>query len=335
MMLVSFCVVARNEEKNMDKLFSMIRMQDYPHEKMEIILVDSVSTDRTRNLMETFAKTADDFYGVQVLSNEKMLLAPGWNLAIENAHGDAVVRVDAHAEIPEDFVSKNVGVLMAGEDVVGGRRPNVVAEKTPWRETLLTAESSMFGSSIAPYRDGQKREYVKSIFHGMYRKQVLDTVGGFDERLGRTEDNEFHYRIRKAGYRICFDPSIISYQHVRSSLKAMIRQKYGNGFWIGRTLGVCPRCFSVFHLVPAAFVGALAVTLLLFLMGLPLLFLLLIGAYAAADLAVTIMAIRQKKFWIGDLALPFIFFMLHMAYGIGTIVGLVGMRRWRRRAYGK
>lgn len=74
-------------------------------------------------------------------------------------------------------------------------------------------------------------------------KRYLEKAGLFNENLGRTEDNEMHYRIRKAGYKICFNPDIISYQNIRNSWCGMLKQKYGNGHWIGLTLGVCPGCF--------------------------------------------------------------------------------------------
>ncbi|EGL38408.1 hypothetical protein HMPREF9126_0168 [Parvimonas sp. oral taxon 110 str. F0139] len=90
---------------------------------------------------------------------------------------------------------------------------------------LLEAESSMFGSGIAPFRNASGKKYVKSMFHAMYKREVLEKVGFFNEKLLRTEDNEFHYRIRKAGYKLCYDDNIISYQHTRNSLSKMIKQK--------------------------------------------------------------------------------------------------------------
>ena len=121
----------------------------------------------------------------------------------------------------------------------------------------------MFGSSAASYRRSEKKSYVKSVFHGAYKREVFDNVGGFDEQLGRTEDNEIHYRIRKAGYKICYSPDIISYQHTRSTLKGMLKQKYGNGYWVALTLKVCPGCLSFYHFVPLCFViGIIGVSIL-------------------------------------------------------------------------
>lgn len=105
----------------------------------------------------------------------------------------------------------------------------------------------------------RKRRYVDSVFHAAYRREVFRTVGGFNECLGRTEDNELHYRIRKAGYKICCEPKIKSYQYIRSGLIKMMKQKYGNGLWVALTLGVSPGCISLFHLAPLALVLMLIV----------------------------------------------------------------------------
>ena len=105
---------------------------------------------------------------IVVLDNPKKTLPCGWNVLLDNYTGEAVIRVDAHAHIPVDFVSKNVKVLEEGEMVVGGVRPNIVDEETPWKDTLLLAESSMFGSSIAPYRNGgngtEEKIYINLLY---------------------------------------------------------------------------------------------------------------------------------------------------------------------------
>ena len=270
-MIISVGVVAYNEQNTLPKLFECIKAQTYPHDKMEIVLVDSMSKDDTKSLMEKFKKENKDFCNIQVLDNPQKKLAGGWNVILKNYHGDAVVRIDAHAEIPEDFVKKNVKVLESGEYVSGGLRPNIIDESTPWKETLLLAEQSMFGSSIAPYRRSEKKTYVKSVFHGAYKREVFDKVGFFNEQLGRTEDNEINYRIRESGYKICYSPDIVSYQHTRNSLKAMLKQKYGNGYWVALTLKACPKCLSIYHFVPLCFVLGIIGTSILAAFGFPIL----------------------------------------------------------------
>lgn len=330
-MKVSLCTTAYNEEECLPSLLRDISNQDYAHEQIEIILVDSMSEDRTREIMTDFQKKCQDFLAVKIVENPKGNQASGWNQAIMAASGDVIIRVDSHAAIPRDFVRQNVTVLEGGEAVCGGPRPNMVLERTPWRDTLLIAESSMFGSSIASYRREGGRKYVSSVFHGAYRREVFETVGGFNEALGRTEDNELHYRIRQAGYKICFVPKIHSSQHVRSSFRKMLVQKYGNGYWIGLTAGVCPGCLSLYHFVPFGFVCSILGTTALAAKGHRFPAKLLWGSYGAAAGAMSLLSLKRVKKHISQALLPFLFFGLHMSYGIGTLVGVVKLPFWRKK----
>lgn len=323
---VSLCVIARNEESVIENLFRDIEKQDYSHEDMEIVLVNSMSTDATRKLMEDFAKKKREksFAKVLVKDNPKGNQAAGWNVAIESASGDVIIRVDAHAMLPSDFVKKNMSCINSGEYVCGGARPNIAVKKGKWTDMLLAVESSLFGSSIASYRrKDTEKKYVKSIFHGAYRKEVFQKAGLFNENLGRTEDNELHYRIRQAGYKICYDPEIISYQHVRSTWRGMLKQKYGNGFWIGLTSKVCPKCLSVYHFVPFVFVIALLVGIILGATVSWMPFLLLLILYGIFCLFGMISAFIDKGWNIAFLLMPVVFLTLHIAYGVGTIVGFI------------
>jgi len=352
-MLITVCVIAYNEEITLKKLLDEICCQDYDHSNIEIVLIDSNSTDRTKIIMDDFSHNNGNikygFYNVQVLFNKKKTLPCGWNVALKSYSGEAILKIDAHATIPEDFVRKNVETLEQGEDIVGGSRPNIIDESTPWKETLLLAESSMFGSSIAPYRRNQGKTYVKSMFHASYRREVFEKIGTFNENLGRTEDNEIHYRMREAGYKLCFNPEIISYQQIRSNTKKMIKQKYENGYWIGLTAGICPKCLSLYHFIPFAFVLAIIITTLLSIIfaiieySVVKLSWLAIISYSITDFMWTIYGLmalimatfavigaKKEQRNITNIALPFIFLILHVTYGIGTLIGLMKMPNWRK-----
>lgn len=328
-MIISVCVVAYNEEKVLEKLLEDIKSQDYDHEKMEILLIDSMSTDHTRDIMEKFQETEKSFLKISVFSNEKKKLAPGWNIALKNYIGEAIIRIDAHATIPSNFIRKNIEVLESGENVCGGIRPNIIDEHTPWKETLLLAEQSMFGSSIAPYRSGKKKTYVKSVFHGAYRREVFEKIGFYNEDLGRTEDNEIHYRMRKAGFNLCYCPEIVSYQHTRNTLKGMLKQKYGNGYWVVLTLKICPKCLAMYHFVPFAFVGGIVVTSALAVCHHSLLAKLMWSAYICLAILMSFMAVKGKKKCWHQLLLPVLFFLLHISYGIGSVVGIFKLPFWK------
>ena len=322
-MLITMCVIAYNEEQNINGILECIKNQDYDHNNMEVVLVDGASTDNTRALMCEFAlDNKDEFRRVVVLDNPKKTLPSGWNVALREYKGDAIIKVDAHAVIPEDFVSKNVRVLETGEYICGGQRPNIIDKPTPFKETLLLAESSMFGSSIASYRNNPGKTYVKSLFHAAYRREVFEKVGLFNENLGRTEDNEMHYRIRQAGYRLCYDPQIHSWQYVRSSIPGMMKQKYGNGDWVARTLGVCPGCLSIYHFVPFAFVIAILVTSILVALKKPFLAIAMWITYWCGAIGMAILSVKNEAKHICQLLLPGIFFLLHLSYGVGSVVGM-------------
>lgn len=326
-MIITFCIVAFNEEKTISKLLNNLLSQTYDRKKTEVLFVDGMSTDRTKAVFLDFAqKYSNDYYKINVLDNPGKTLPCGWNVALENYTGDAIVRVDAHAEIPSDFIERNVFHLSSGDMVCGGFRPNIIDEKTPWKETLLAAESSMFGSSIADYRRQGSDRKVKSIFHGAYMREVFERVGKYNENLARTEDNDMHYRIIKAGYDIWFHPDIISLEHTRNTIKGMIRQKYLNGYWIGRTLGIQPGCVSVFYLVPAAFVVAIIVTSLLAYFGSSMLAVMMWVVYLSLCVIMTITAFASSETNHPHYVLiPLIFVLLHLAYGIGTIKGIIAM----------
>lgn len=331
LMLVSFMVLAYNEEKMLETLFSNLLSQDYPRNKIEVILVDSMSTDNTKMMMQDFAEQDNGFARVVVKENHKKIIPAGWNVALCEAKGDIIIRVDAHATIPSDFISKNVECIKSGEMACGGARPNIIDEHTPFKDTLLQAEMSMFGSSIAPYRRENANRYVKTVFQGAYSAEVFKKIGGYNETLLRTEDNEIHYRIRQNGFKICYNPNIISYQHTRSSLLKMLKQKYQNGYWIGLTSGVCPGCLSLYHFVPFAFILGIIFTTILAFLGFPQLSILMWSMYWILAFAMAVMAIVKDGFKITHILLPFLFFLLHVSYGVGTLVGLIKMPFWRRK----
>ncbi len=331
-MIVSLCMIAFNEVEAIDGLFGDIALQEYPHSKIEVVFVDSMSTDGTYEKMLRFKNTDYGFRDVKIVRCDKKNQAHSWNEALMVFTGDVVIRVDAHARIPRNFVSRNVYNLRQGEDVVGGGRPNISSNVSAWKLTLLAAEDSLFGSSIAGYRrPSTEKEYMDSLFHAAYRRKVVQEVGGFNEDLGRTEDNEYHYRIRMAGYKMCCCPDIISYQHSRSSLKHMVKQKYGNGKWIGLTFSVCRGCLSYFHFAPFVFVMMLALGIVLACCGYPFLLTVLLVLYSMFDFVNSVSCCTLKNIQPQFILLPLIFPLLHVAYGIGTIVGLAEIPFWKQK----
>ena len=321
MMKISFIVVAYNAAGSLGALLEDLLAQTIPHEQIEALLVDSASTDATRAIMLDFAKATP--FEVKVLDNPKRWLASGINVALAAATGDAIIRLDAHARIPKDFLENNLRALARGEDIVGG----CVLGGAPsgaWESVLRTVDTSRFCGGAAPFRNGGEARYVDTLAYALYRREVYDRVGLYDERLRRTEDNDMHYRMRRAGYRFYFSPDIVSYHAARATMRGQLRQKWGNGYWIGRTMRIQPRCFAPRHLIPALFVLALLFGLLLLPFSVwPLL--LLLSAYLACDLVFAVRGACSQETGrlLALLTLPFLFPAVHVVYGVGTLAGLL------------
>lgn len=328
---VSFIVIAYNAGDKLKSLINDIKNQTYDHSLVEVILVDSKSSDNTKEVMNEFSKSENDFIDIKVLDNPKKILPCGWNIALKIATGDIILRVDAHSSLPNEFIEKNVKYINKGEKIVGGHRISIIDENSPWQKVLLASERSLFGSGIAAYRRSEDAKYVSTLAHAAYLKEIFDEVGNYDERLVRTEDNEMHYRMKEKGYKFYFNPEIISYHHARNEFKKMCKQKYQNGYWIGLTMGISPKCFSLYHFVPLAFVLSIIITTLLAIFTSVKLPLILLGcAYTLVVSLISIVEIVKSKFMIQMLTLPFILLSLHISYGMGTLVGLLKLPFWLR-----
>lgn len=327
---VSFVVIALNASATLDALFECLKNQTYLHRNIEVILVDSISQDNTKEKMLRFKDSNNDFDKVLVLDNPKRTLPCGWNVALDAVTGEAILRVDAHTIFPNDFIEVNVRDIEKGENICGGKVISIPARKDKWSVTLNEAENSMFGGSFAAFRHAEKAQYVNTVAFAIYKKEVFDKTGLYNEMLTRTEDNEMHYRMKKAGYRFYYDPEIVSYRETRATFGKLLKQKFLNGYWIGRTLGVEPRCFSLYHFVPFVFVVAIIVSAITGLFSTTWPFICLWSVYGLVNLTMSLIAILTSKDRnVYFVFLPIIFLVLHICYGVGTLLGIFEI--WKNR----
>ena len=331
-MLVSVIVGLLNEEKFLPRLIEDFKKQTYDHDEIELIFIDGMSKDSSWKILEDFKNSNHDFYDVVLLKNPKVILSAGMNVGIKAARGECILKVDCHSHITDNFIENNVKIIEEGEDVCGGPRPNIIENADNFSKTLLLVEENMFGSGIADYRKKTTKKYVSSVFQGMYKKSIFDKIGLLDEKVGRVEDNELHYRIRKNGYKIRYSNDILSYQYTRPTLKRMLKQKYSNGYWIGKVSHIYPKAFSIFHFVPLAFV--LAIIFSLCMIPITSIFIVLLSSiYFLFTILITIMTIINNKFNVTILLMPIILFLIHVYYGVGTLVGLIKGFSWKKEYY--
>lgn len=333
-MKLSFIIVAYNAGALLENSLASLREQDYPHNEIEVILVDGLSTDDTKKKMLEFKNEPNDFGRVVVKDNPGKYLACGWNVALKEATGEIILRVDAHTKFPVDFIRKNIECIDGGEDICGGKVISILEKDSQYNRVLLEAENSMFGGGFTFFRRGQECKYTSTLAFASYRKKVFDKVGKYNENLVRTEDNEMHYRMKGEGYKFFFNPEICSYRYCRSNFRTLMRQKFLNGYWVGLTMGVSPKAFSVFYLVPLFFVLGIIVSITFCIVS-PILLEILLAAYCIVLLLSLIAAIKKNGFYPAVLILPLIIFALHLVYGIGTLKGIICMPKWKKKINSK
>jgi len=324
--MVSLSVVAYNAEAFLGALFNDIRAQTYPFDRMELLLIDSHSEDDTRAMMEAFREEAaswDTPLAVLVLDNPGRILARGWNVALDAYTGDALLRVDAHASIPPGFIEANARALAQGHDIVGGQVASLPPRSN--REAPLVAlDTSRFAGGAAAFRNAGSAREVDALAYPLVRRRVYEQVGRYDERLVRTEDNDMAWRMRQAGFRLWYAPEISSHHRARGTLGGQLGQKWRNGHWVGLSLLVQPRGFSLRHFAPMLFVLALLCGGGLFAAGWHLPLIALGVAYALCDAVFTARAARASP--VGKArclwSLPWMFLLVHLCYGAGTLAGL-------------
>lgn len=319
---VSFLLVTRNEIKYIERaLLSMID-QTYPHDLYEILVVDGRSDDGTIEKIKDLKKQHyNDALSIRVLDNPKRILASGWNIGIKEAKGEYVIRIDAHAQVPANFLESAVKAIMQTSAVcVGGKLKSVSLDGND--NIVSKVLSSPFGVGNSSFRVSDIPGYVDTVVYGLYRKNVFDEIGYFDETLVRNQDIELHSRIKKAGYKFYFDPAIESTYYTRNTIKKMLKQAYGNGLWNMVLLKRGTNALSIRHLVPFAFLITLIVGFILSfwwpvvgMLCLVLVFLhIFLGIFFATQKTKNIKQIVQ---------MPILFMGLHLTYGFGYLAGLM------------
>jgi cellulose synthase/poly-beta-1,6-N-acetylglucosamine synthase-like glycosyltransferase len=322
---VTVIVPCREEERYIGQTITSIMANDYPHDRLEVLVIDGMSTDRTRQLVREFQ---EQYPFLKLLDNPKKITPAALNIGIAQAKGDIILRVDAHGVIPPLYISSLVGWLeKTGADNVGGVLINLPGSVTPKAKAIALALSHPFGVGNAYFRIGtQSPRWVDTVPYGCFRRELFSRVGLFDEDHVRSEDDEFNLRLKKQGGRLLLVPEIAVHYYTRDSLSKIWRMYYQYGYFkalVARKLGAV---LKLRHIIPSLFLLTL---LTLFLLGgavapLRTFALLLSLAYGLADIYFALSTARRAgaggavAFW-----LALVFPTLHLSYGLGFLKGLV------------
>ncbi len=317
--IVSIVMPIYNEEKYIENCIESLLKQDYPFDLMEWIFVDGSSNDRTCDLIENYIVKYPNI--IKLLNNPNKTVPYAMNIGIKAAKGKYIIRLDAHAEYDNDYISKCVHYLDATDaDNVGG-----IAEtksKGFVGNCIAKMLSSKFGVGNSQFRTNGKSGYVDTVPFGAFRKEVFKRLGGYDERLTRNQDNEMNYRIRKNGGKIYLADDIHFSYYCRDSIKGITDMAVKNGMWNVITMKLCPGTMGMRHFVPLAFLLSLILLPILSMLVKPLIYFwgVEIALYIVLDFCFSLKASENTKTL---LFLMILFPIFHITYGFGSVKGLL------------
>ena len=322
---VSVIIPCRDEEKFIGACLESVVQNDYPRDRIEVLVVDGMSADRTRSIVEAYARS---YSFIRLLDNPRKITPAALNRGIENAKGTMILRLDAHSRVEVGYIRLCVKALdESGANNVGGsmrtlpQRPGLVGQ------AIAHGLSHSFGSGNSDFRVGRHHVVeTDTVFGGCYRREIFESIGLFNERLPRSQDIEFNQRLRKAGGRIMLDPRIVSYYYVRGGLRSFWSHNFRDGVW-----AILPFAYSEAlpitwrHMIPLAFVSGLIGSTALALIATRLRWLNVLATvpYALTTIAVSLQVARRERDIRYLAIMPIVFAIRHVAYGLGSCWGLV------------
>ena len=312
---VSIIIPCRNEEKYISKCVNSILNQDYTGE-IEVLVVDGMSDDKTREIVQNFNNPK-----VRLIDNPHQFTPHAMNIGLREASYDLIIRIDAHAIALPSFIQNNVNSIFESEEIMcaGGKIINVYENKIS--RSIGLAMSSVFGVGNATFRVGGEKKFVDTLAFGIYKKEVFDKIGIFDEDLIRNQDDELNFRLIKSGYKILYNPDIQSEYYVRGSIKKLFKQYYQYGYWKVYVNKKHKTITTVRQMIPLFFVlGLMFGAILSFIV--PYFVWLFLGGISMYVLLALYFGIKSAKNITESLKVALIFPILHFSYGWGYLTGI-------------
>ncbi len=328
---VSVVIPCYNEERFILKALERLADQ-YDQGRYEIVIVDGLSVDGTREVIRRFKENHPNV-PVVVVDNPARNIPIALNLGINAARGSIIARMDAHAAPTAGYVRRCVEVLRQGNVGVVGMPCQVLpGADTAMAGAIAFAASHPFGIGDAKYRLGNSgpiQESVDTVAFSCFRRSLWRELGGFDETLLTNEDYEFNYRVRLTGKDVVLDRSGHCDYFARTTLRGLAAQYSRYGSWKARMVRMHPQSIKVRHLVAPLFVLSVGLLLILGLLWRPfwLLLALELFTYLLLALLFSVRSFQRHSNLQSMLLLPIVFVTIHLAWGSSFLWGLFGGRR--------
>jgi succinoglycan biosynthesis protein ExoA len=319
-----------NEERHLEAAIRRVLDQDYPGE-LEVIIAIGPSSDGTRAIAAALS-AADP--RIRVVDNPAARTPAALNLGIAASQHEIIVRVDGHGELTDGYIRRAVELLdETGAANVGGVMD--AQGTTPFEEAVATAYATRLGLGGSAFHlaDSSAAE-AETVFLGVFRKEALVAVGGFDETMHRAQDWELNYRLRTSGHKIWFSPELRVTYRPRSTLRALVRQMYETGTWRREVVRRYPETATVRYLAPPLTLLGVVTGSVAGLLGMIVdSRLLRVGFLAPAGyLALIIggsLVIARPMSAAARLRLPLVLAATHFAWGAGFLIGRAQYGEWK------
>lgn len=310
-----------NEERYIAKCIDSILAQDYPKDDLEVIFVDGMSSDRTREIV---AEYSAKYPFIRLIDNPDRIVPPAMNIGIKASVGDIIVRLDAHAVFPQNYLSelvKNLRELDA--DNVGGVCRTLPINDTPVCRSIAYVLSSSFGMGNSHFRIGADSiKEVDTVPFGCFKRDLFERIGYFDEELTRNQDDEFNGRIIKNGGKIFLLPDLVIDYFARDTVAKVYKMFYQYGLFkplVNKKLG---QPATVRQFFPLLFVLGLILGPLTFLISSAFIWLYL-GVLLVYLTLAAVFSSKESRSIKEVLIKIWVYFVVHFAYGWGYINGII------------
>ncbi len=328
--LISVIIPCRNEVRWIRAGLESILENDYPKERLEVLVVNGMSDDGTRSVV---LELAGRHSGIRLLDNPQKITPTALNIGIAAARGSIVMRMDAHVAYPANYISALAGRLEeSGADNVGGVCVTRPAKDTAIGRAIAAGMSHPLGVGNSYFRIGASEpRWVNTVPFGCYRRDVFNRIGVFDEQLVRNQDDEFNLRLIRRGGRILLTPEVVCDYYARDSLGKLWRMYYQYGYFKPLVVRKVGGVMTLRQVVPAVFLLSLAAAAVAAIWSTTaaLLGAAIVLVYAAVIFAAAAAASRREGIGCG-LGLIAVFPTLHLSYGLGYLRGVLDFMILRR-----
>lgn len=312
-----------NEEKYIAKCIDSILSQDYPRSDLEVIFVDGMSTDKTREIVRDYSAM---YPFIRMIDNLDRIVPIAMNIGIKASRGDVIMRLDAHATYETNYfrvLTEALNELQA--DNVGAVCKTDVLNKTPKTCAIKEVLSNKFGVGNSIFRTGINNTMeVDTVPFGCWRRDVFTKYGLYDTRLIRNQDIELNKRIKRGGGKIYIVSGTYCTYLARETFHALAKNNYANGKWNILTVFYTKQfdSLSIRHFIPLIFLLSLILPTILSVIYLPMFLVALLSLLSYLLLVGSVSAKLSIKKGLSFINLLLSFLTLHLSYGVGSLIGL-------------